>query len=92
MQIVKSKRFDEELESILDFIAKDNLNNALEFYDELILKIENIVNFPKKYRQCKMTEEQNIREMVYKRYVVVYKIYSDKILIIGIFSQNLWKL
>ncbi|CUV66576.1 conserved hypothetical protein [Sulfurovum sp. enrichment culture clone C5] len=92
MQIVKSKRFNEELESILDFIAKDNLANALYFYDSLILKIENIINFPKKYKQCKISDDSSVREMVFKGYVVVYKIYNDKILIIGIFNQNLWEL
>lgn len=33
MLIVKSQRFDEELEDIMDFIAQDNLYQALKFYD-----------------------------------------------------------
>jgi len=92
MQIVKSRRFDDELEAILDFIAQDNLSQALTFYHELILKIESIVDFPKKYRRSKMSNDDDVREMVFKGYVVVYKIYNDKIIVIGIFSQNLWKL
>lgn len=92
MQIVKSRRFDDELEAILDFIAQDNLSQALTFYHELILKIEGIVDFPKKYRRSKMSNDDDIREMVFAGYVVVYKIYNDKIIVIGIFSQNLWKM
>jgi plasmid stabilization system protein ParE len=92
MQIVKSRRFDDELEAILDFIAHDNLSQALTFYHELILKIEGIVDFPKKYRRSKMSNDDDIREMVFTGYVVVYKIYNEKILVIGIFNQNLWKM
>lgn len=92
MQIVKTERFDEELEYILDFIAKDNINQALIFFDELINKIESIIDFSKKHRQCSKVNDENVRELIFKKYVVVYKIYEDEILILGILNQNLWEM
>ena len=39
MQILKTQRYLDELEEILDFIAQDSLNRALRFFDELNEKI-----------------------------------------------------
>ena len=92
MLIVKTKRFDEELEAILDFIAQDSLERALVFYEKLIVAIDAIPLFPKKSRKSSKLNDANVREMVFDGYVIVYKIYENKILVLGIFSQNLWEL
>ncbi len=42
MILDKLPRFDDELEEIVQFIAKDSPSRALNFYDELILKIEDM--------------------------------------------------
>ena len=46
MIIEKSPRFKDEFEAIIDFIAKDSVNRALAFYDELLVKINQIPNNP----------------------------------------------
>ena len=40
MILEKSDRFNNELEVIVEFIAKDSVSQALNFYDELIAKIK----------------------------------------------------
>ena len=92
MQIVKSSRFDDELEVILDFIAQDNLTEALKFQDELIVSIQNIVTFPFMYRQSLKSEDKNIRDLIFQKYVIPYKVKENEILILGIFAENRWKL
>lgn len=44
---------------------------------------------PKKYQQSKYYDDETIRDMVFKGYTIIYKIYSDKIIILEIFNQNL---
>ena len=92
MTLEKLPRFDDELEEIVQFIAEDSINRALSFYDELILKIENIPINPLIYRKRQNTEDENIRELIFKGYVIPFYIDkdSDKIVILGIFNQNLW--
>jgi plasmid stabilization system protein ParE len=51
MQIVKSDRFNNELETILDFIAQDSLNEALRFQDELTQAVQILKDFPYMYRK-----------------------------------------
>ena len=40
--IETTPRFDDELLVVLDFIALDSPHRALEFYDALIIKLNNI--------------------------------------------------
>jgi plasmid stabilization system protein ParE len=49
--IEKSPRFKDELEAIVDFIAKDSVNRALVFYDELLVKINQIPKNPYIHRK-----------------------------------------
>jgi plasmid stabilization system protein ParE len=52
--------FDEELLVVLDFIALDSPNRALEFYDTLMTKLNNIPENPFMYRRRK-------KEVIYFR-------------------------
>ncbi len=84
-------RFDDELLVVLDFIALDSINRALEFYDELMEKLHNIPNNPFMYRKRENIDDT--RGLIYKGYTV--PIYIDKeketIFVLGIFNQNLWE-
>lgn len=92
MILEKLPRFNDELEEIVLFIAEDSSNRALEFYDELLSKIEKIPLSPFIYRQKEGLEDENIREFIFKGYVVPFFIddEEDKIVLLGIFNQNLW--
>jgi len=93
MTLDKTNRFDSELDEIVDFIADDSPIRALEFFDELIAKIETIPSNPYLYRKRQPLNDANIREMIFKGYTIPF--YVDKrkevILILGIFNQNLWE-
>ncbi len=84
-------RFDDELLVILDFIALDSPRRALEFYDTLMIKLNNIPENPFMYRKRENMEDT--RELIYKGYTI--PIYIDeekkKLFILGIFNQNLWE-
>lgn len=92
MILEQSSRFEEEFEIIIDFIALDSVNRALEFYDELILKIRNIPHSPYLYRKRNNSESRTTRELIFKGYTIPFEIdeKNNKIIILGIFNQNLW--
>jgi len=90
MQVRKSSRFNNELEEILNFIAQDSLSESFRFLEEIEQKLENIKEMPFMYRKSKKSDNENIRDMIHKKYVIPYKVYKDEILILGIFSQNKW--
>jgi len=90
--IEKSPRFKDELEVIVDFIAQDSINRALTFYDELLVKINQIPDNPYIHRKRLKLNDENVRELIFKGYTIPYEIdkSSNKIIILGIFNQNLW--
>ena len=90
MIVEKSDRFKNELKTIVDFIALDSVPRALEFYDEMILKIQNIPYNAYAYR--KKDKDENLRELIFKGYTVPFEIDKNnrKIIILGVFNQNLW--
>ena len=92
MILEKSDRFKEELEQVVDFIALDSISQALNFYDELIAKINNISQNPYIYRKRLVLNDDNVRELIYKGYVIPFEIDKrhNKIIILGIFNHNLW--
>ena len=92
MQIELSERFIAQLQTLLEFIAKDSLENALKFERELLARIENLISMPRKYRQSIHFSNPNIRDFIFKGYVIPYLIDSpnNKLVILGICKWNLW--
>lgn len=94
MRVIKSPRFEEELEIITDFISEDSPRRALHFYDELLKKVEAISSNPYRYRKRPKINDKNIRELIFKGYTIAFYIDTahDVIVILGIFSANEWEL
>ena len=86
MQIVKSERYLSVLTSILRFITLDSPSRARVFKRELEEKVKGVDHFPYKYRESVHFESKEIRDMLYKGYVIPYFIDRDneQIVIIGI--------
>jgi len=51
MEILETARFLEELEIIVDFIAKDSLSQAMLFLDKLDVAVFSLVDAPFRCRQ-----------------------------------------
>lgn len=90
MQITKLRRYKNQLTTILKYIAKDKISASENFYHELNTTIQEIPNFPFKYRKSIYFNDENIRDMTFKGYTIVYRINLEKNLIeiIRIFNQN----
>lgn len=92
MVVCYSSEFIEQLANIVSFIAQDNQTRADEFSSTLKQKIETITQMPYRFRQNPILQDKNIRDLIYKGYVVVFAISQDTITILGIFKHNIWKL
>ncbi|QKE29382.1 toxin-antitoxin system, toxin component, RelE/ParE family [Arcobacter acticola] len=86
MQIIRDISYLQKLQSIMEFIAQDSVNLAIKFQVELDEIIDDIPNMPFKYRKSIYFNNNNIRDLIFKGYVVPYKIDTAKnqIIIIGI--------
>lgn len=86
-----SQRFVAELKKITEHIAKDKPQSARAFKDALLAKIKGIPAMPYSYRQSPIADDECVRELIFKGFVVVFVI-SDSIDVLGIYKQNLWEM
>lgn len=91
MVIEYKPKFERELKTIFDFIAKDSLNRAREFRNELIAKIERTAQTPFICRKSINFNDESIRDLIFKSYVIPYLIDDEVIYVLGIYKANEWE-
>ncbi len=84
LQIVKTNKYINSLEKIMLFISKDSTNRALEFENNLNQKINNIPQYPYKHRKSIYFNNEEIRDLIFKGYVIPYLIEDARMIILGI--------
>ena len=90
--VIKYKpKFERELKTIFDFIAKDSLSRAREFRNELIAKIERTAQTPFICRKSINFNDESIRDLIFKSYVIPYLIDDEVIYVLGIYKANEWQ-
>ncbi len=82
MQIIYKK--------IVNYIAKDKINASINFANELEKLIFLIPDNPLKYKPSIYFENENVRDMTYKGYTIIYKVNFQKstIEVLKIFNRN----
>ena len=90
MKIIRTQEYQKELLVILKHIAKDKITASKKFKKDLNIQINEIPNFPYKYRLSYYFDDENIRDMIFRTYTINYEIDLDKntIFIFSIFNQN----
>jgi len=90
MQIKLDKKFEINFNLILEYIAKDKLSVSKKFKRDLFEQIKNLPNYPYKFRKLFYFDDENIRDMIFKKYTIIYEIDvdNDMIIILNIFNRN----
>lgn len=88
MKFEFDEKFDIALDEIVDFISLDSVDRALSFQDELYEKIYNLEFMPKKCRKSTLANDENIRDLIFKGYIIVFKIQNNTIKILYIYKEN----
>jgi len=86
MEIIRSEKYKESLKTILETIAKDSVNRAIDFKVFLDEKINDLDFMPYKFKQSIYFNRKDIRDLVFKGYTIPYKIdeVKNQIVVIGI--------
>lgn len=90
MKILKTKHYNNELKTILSYIAKDKISASRDFYNKLNKQIKELYNFPYKYRQSIYFINKNIRDMIFEGYTIIYEVDLEEnlIIVLSIFNKN----
>ena len=91
MKIIESKQFKDELRAISYYIRKDKLSASISFVKGLKKKIKLLTDFPYQSKKSIYFENDEIRNMIYMGYTIVYEvnIEKDTLELLSIFNQNL---
>ncbi len=81
MKIKFTKSFKDKLNSQIEYIANDKPKAARKFKNDLLLKVSKIPEMPYMYRKSIFFEDDYIRELIFKGYIVVFRINREKSLI-----------
>lgn len=76
LRILKS--FRDKLNDQVDYIAKDKPAAARRFKSDVIKRIKSIPRMPYANRKSIFFDREDIRDLVFKGYVIVYKIDNEK--------------
>ena len=91
MVIRRTARFNRELKAVFDFIAKDSPNRARDFRDKLLTKLQTISDSTFMCRKSISFDDERVRDLIFKSYVIPYAIEGDAIYVLGIYGANKWQ-
>jgi addiction module RelE/StbE family toxin len=73
-----------DLENIRDYIKKDSEHYAFRFVEKIIEAVEKLVKFPEIGRAVPEAATENIRELIFHNYRIMYRMETERILILTI--------
>jgi toxin ParE1/3/4 len=82
VRVVFTSAAERSLEAIADYIAADNPARAISFVEELRTKSLGLAAHPKAFPLVPRYEKLGIRRRGYGRYLIFYRVETDRILIL----------
>lgn len=84
MKIIWSPLAVQRMTENADYISRDNPAAAVNWAKAVFEKIENIVNFPYMGRIVPEADRNEIKELIFKNYRIIYRVEIDHISILTI--------
>ncbi|MGN5376509.1 type II toxin-antitoxin system RelE/ParE family toxin [Sphingomonas hankookensis] len=82
MRVVLTPQAQADLRRIALWIANDNPRRAISFVDELRHAAQALAGLPHGYPLIPRYERQGIRRRSYRRYVILYAVRIDRIIVL----------
>jgi toxin ParE1/3/4 len=84
MKIVWTEPAVEDLRELHAYIARDSEMYASGFVERIVLAVDRLVDHPQVGRIVPETNEDNLRELLFQRYRIIYRIKNDMIEILSV--------
>ncbi len=78
MKLKLLNSFGEKLNDQVDYIAQDKPGAARKFKSDILGKIKEIPKMPYANRKSIFFDREDIRDLIFKGYIVVYKVDDEK--------------
>ncbi len=84
MKIIWSPRSKSQLNDIAEYIALDKPTAAYRWLENLFKAVEKLELFPKSGRKVPEFNQEDIREIIFGNYRIIYKIKEEEIIIASV--------
>lgn len=88
MQLVWTREALDRLSDIEEYISKDSPNRAINFVNFLIDQGETLKDHPKIGRIVPEIGNENMRELIAKKYRIIYRLSEKRIEILTVFEGH----
>lgn len=79
----------DDLHSIFDYISHDSRRVAKLFVEKIYFRADQLRHFPLSGRVVPELEKEDIRELIYRNYRIVYQVINgDKIQVLTVFHSS----
>jgi len=69
----------EDMATIRDYIAEDSTENAYRFIERLFDAAAQLTGFPERGRYVPEAEHDDVRELLYKDYRIIYRVKPEQV-------------
>ena len=83
MRIVFKDTFLNRLENQIEYISLDSIKQARKFKSDLLNRIKEIPSNPYQYRKSIYFQQDDIRDLIFKGYTIIFRITHEKIEVFG---------
>ena len=82
----------QDLRDLRDYIAADSEFHAADFIGSIITRAERLTSFPMIGRAVPEAQAENIREILYRSYRIIYRITGERVEVLAIIhgGRDLW--
>ncbi len=77
-----------QLFEIEDFISQDSPERAAKFVDQIIEQAESLSEKPLRGRTVPEISNPDIRELIFRKYRIVYRISGNNLYILSVFERH----
>lgn len=74
------KAADDDLATILDYIAADSPTSAERFFDGILNRIASLARFPLRGEVCPHDPKRKVRQILYGNYIIYYTVSPREVL------------
>lgn len=78
MKLRITRKFSNKLNAQVDYIAQDKPSAARKFKTDILQQIRQIPVMPFRHRKSIFFNQEEIRELVFKGYLVVYRVNQEQ--------------
>jgi len=83
MRIVFKDTFVIRLENQIEYISLDSTKRARKFKSDLLNRIKKIPSNPYQYRKSIYFNDESVRDLIFKGYVIVFHVIEKQIEVFG---------